>query len=404
MHLCPFPYFSLHFFPAPFPNLSSCIHFSPASEHSQLAFATVSSTPLNMTRLSVLGATLSALLLPHLAAASPRLPPSFRCGNENPSWSASMHNQSLLLFAQQDLSDAPVNNVINNAPESGKPTSSPPDAGKATANTLTNTITITTSDAPTSPTATSGASPPEPRIPVPVYIHIVLDNLTAAAFPPSILDPIAWKQFFVLRDSFAAAGIDMSLEGGAFNRVVGDAGFAPAEKGQLETLGHDLQYGSNLTEFLAKNRKGGYDALNLFFFSRMPDNLAGVCAFPHVKGITDEQIRGKDSCIVGLGNFPDKGLQEKLGVKNKAPGKTKGWAAVHEVGHWFGLMHSFEGRCEGPDDLVADTPRQVLPNSFCIDPARLLCDFKKPANEGKKGKREDQFTEYNFMDYGLDAW
>ena len=45
-----------------------------------------------------------------------------------------------------------------------------------------------------------------------------------------------------------------------------------------------------------------------------------------------------------------------------------GGVLVHEAGHWMGLLHTFEGECDGTfDDLVQDTPREKIPTrgNFC---------------------------------------
>ncbi len=70
-----------------------------------------------------------------------------------------------------------------------------------------------------------------------------------------------------------------------------------------------------------------------------------------------------------------------------------GRVAVHEVGHWFNLIHIFGeddfngGGCSG-DDLVTDTPNQADANRGCPDDIPISC------NNGPNG---DMYM--NYMDY-----
>ncbi|KAI0269268.1 Metalloprotease [Gloeopeniophorella convolvens] len=174
---------------------------------------------------------------------------------------------------------------------------------------------------------------------VSVYFHVISKDSTAKG--GSLSDDLIAAQIDALNDGYSGSGLSFTLAN--TTRTVNADWF--------NNVGPDASQQTTMKRTL---RQGGAAALNLYsvgFVSGSGEGLLGYSTFPQ-----DYSGNPTDDGVVFLFSSVPNG-----GTANYEQGKT----VTHEVGHWVGLYHTFQGGCSGSGDQVSDTPAEASAASGC---------------------------------------
>ena len=198
-----------------------------------------------------------------------------------------------------------------------------------------------------------------------VYFHVISQGTTASQ--GNISDQMITDQIAVLNAaynfgktqswSFILAGVTRTTNSTWFNGCYSS---------------------STATQMKNALRQGTADDLNIY--SCNPSSgILGYATFPSSYNSNPKA----DGVVVLYSSLPG----------GSAAPYNLGDTATHEVGHWMGLYHTFQGGCSRSGDSVSDTPAERSP--------AYGCPAGRDSCAGRKYPGLDPI--YNFMDYTDDS-
>tara|TARA_Y100000994_G_C15680697_1_gene437585 strand:- start:27 stop:1472 length:1446 start_codon:yes stop_codon:yes gene_type:complete len=256
-------------------------------------------------------------------------------------------------------------------------------------------------------------STPLPVITIPVVVHVLYNNATQ-----NISNNQIYSQIDILNEDFRRANDAI------FDVPSRFLGFSKDARIEFCLASQDPN--GNYTNGITRTQTdvtafswmqptyslyGGYDAwntqdyLNIWVCNIEPSedggNILGYATFPGGMEMGSDSNPNQDGIVIDYEYFGN------IGTGNNNWDYDQGQTATHEVGHWLGLYHTFQGEdelydekgnvfaydgCTGYGDYVNDTPFQYASTVQCPDEVVISCP-----NMSYVGYGGDMYS--NFMDY-----
>jgi hypothetical protein len=197
-------------------------------------------------------------------------------------------------------------------------------------------------------------APSKPTAPINVYVHVIhASNGSGGAVSNAQID----AQIGVLNDAYA--------------------GFASFQLAGIDHTNNSKWYAGTAERKMKQAlRRGSGDDLNIYTLSPS-GGLLGWATFPW----DYNRAPSMDGVVILYSTLPGGGCCSPSVY-------DEGDTTTHEVGHWLGLYHTFQGGCTGGGDQVADTPAEASPQYDCVERDSCSSPGTDPI--------------HNFMDYTED--
>lgn len=197
---------------------------------------------------------------------------------------------------------------------------------------------------------------------IPTFVHVI--NNGSGIANGDVPDNQISAQMSVLNNAYASSGFSFTLIG--VDRTTNATWYTMTPSSAADK------------QAKAALRVGGAETLNLYT-ANLGGGLLGWATFPQ----DYKKHPSLDGVVVLFSSLPG----------GSAAPYDEGDTATHEVGHWMGLYHTFQGGCTKRGDSVDDTPAEKS--------ATFNCPVGQDSCTASRFPGLDPI--HNFMDYTDDA-